>query len=53
MLKTDNNFLFKQEIRSERLRQILRFLHLHRFSGPVGQKWGFLGEKIVEGLRRY
>ena len=29
----------------EHLRQILRFSYLHGFSGPLGQKWRFLGVK--------
>ena len=39
------DFLHSAEILAirENVRQILRFSYLHRFSGPLGQKWRFLG----------
>jgi len=34
----------------EHLRQILRFSYLHGFSGPLGQKLGFLGGGAISTL---
>ena len=43
----DPDFLQNAKILAinKHLRQILRFIYLHGFSGPMGQKWKFLAGK--------
>jgi len=47
--KSDVAIVFPDPVICEHLRQILRFSFLHGFSGPLGQKIGFLGGKQGKG----